>query len=79
MALKIGLTGGIAGGKSTVSRYLREQGIPVVDADLVARKVVEPGTAGLQQICDAFGPEYLLPDGSLNRRRLVQTEKRWNS
>lgn len=73
MTLKIGLTGGIAGGKSTVSRYLREKGIPVVDADLVARNVVEPGTVGLQQICDTFGAEYLLPDGSLNRRKLGQT------
>ncbi|MBR4945085.1 MAG: dephospho-CoA kinase, partial [Peptococcaceae bacterium] len=66
----IGLTGGIACGKSTVSEYLRQKGYPVVDADLVARKVVEPGSTGLAQIRDAFGIEYLLPDGSLNREML---------
>ena len=66
----IGLTGGIACGKSTVSEYLRQKGYPVVDADLVARKVVEPGSTGLVQIRDAFGIEYLLPDGSLNREML---------
>ncbi len=66
----IGLTGGIACGKSTVSAYLREKGIPVVDADVVARQIVEPGTVGLQQIVDIFGREYLLPDGSLNRAML---------
>ena len=45
----IGLTGGIASGKSTVSQYLQKRGIPVIDADLVARRVVEPGTVGLEQ------------------------------
>ncbi|MBR4944355.1 MAG: dephospho-CoA kinase, partial [Peptococcaceae bacterium] len=50
--------------------YLRQKGYPVVDADLVARKVVEPGSTGLAQIRDAFGIEYLLPDGSLNREML---------
>ncbi len=71
--LIIGLTGGIACGKSTVSAYLREKGIPVVDADLVARQVVEPGSIGLKQIEAAFGSQYLLPDGSLNRAMLGQT------
>ncbi|MBR5319390.1 MAG: dephospho-CoA kinase [Peptococcaceae bacterium] len=66
----IGLTGGIACGKSMVSEYLRQKGIPVIDADLVARQVVEPGSIGLQQIRDAFGAQYLLADGSLNREML---------
>lgn len=51
----IGLTGGIACGKSTVSAYLREKGIAVIDADKVARQVVEPGSPGLVQIRDTFG------------------------
>lgn len=70
MAKVIGLTGGIACGKSTVSTYLREKEIPVIDADLVARQVVEPGTAGLEQIKRVFGWQYICPDGSLNRALL---------
>ncbi len=70
MATVIGLTGGIACGKSTVSDYLRQKGIPVVDADVVARQVVEPGTVGLQQIEEVFGGQYLNPDGTLNRAML---------
>lgn len=66
----IGLTGGIACGKSTVSTYLRQKGIPVVDADVVARQVVEPGSVGLQQIVQCFGREFLQPDGTLNRALL---------
>ena len=66
----IGLTGGIACGKSTVSAYLREKGIAVLDADKVARQVVEPGSPGLVQIRDTFGMQYLQPDGSLNRELL---------
>ena len=66
----IGLTGGIACGKSTVSAYLREKGIAVIDADKVARQVVEPGSLGLTQIRDTFGMQYLQPDGSLNRELL---------
>lgn len=69
----IGLTGGIACGKSTVSGYLRQRGVPVVDADVVARQVVEPGTVGLRQIVETFGSGYLLPDGALNRRLLGAT------
>ena len=72
MTTVIGLTGGIACGKSTVSQYLRQRGIPVIDADLVARQVVAPGTVGLRQIKDTFGGQYLLPDGSLNRALLGQ-------
>ena len=70
MTKVIGVTGGIACGKSTVSKYLRELGFPVVDADLVARKIVEPGTEGLQQIKDIFGWQYLTPGGVLNRDKL---------
>ena len=62
-----GLTGGIGSGKSTVARLLREQGVTVVDADVLAREAVAPGSHGLQQIVDAFGEGMLLDDGSLNR------------
>lgn len=70
MSKIIGLTGGIACGKSTVSNYLKTKGIPVVDADLVARQVVAPGTTGLEQIKEAFGWQYILPDGTLHRALL---------
>ena len=66
----IGLTGGIACGKSMISAYLAQKGIPVIDGDLVARQIVEPGTKGLAQIVDAFGAEYLHADGTLNRAML---------
>jgi len=65
----IGLTGGIASGKTTVSEYLASKGIPIVDADLVSRQVVEPGTRGLSEIVEAFGQDMLL-DGRLNRKEL---------
>ena len=51
---KIGLTGGIASGKSTVLTYFKDKGIPYIDADIVAREVVEPGTKGLEAVVDAF-------------------------
>ena len=66
-----GLTGGIASGKSTVSRMLRERGAQVVDADQIARDVVAPNTAGLRAVVDAFGDEVLGTDGSLDRARLA--------
>ncbi|WP_067624072.1 dephospho-CoA kinase [Alicyclobacillus acidiphilus] len=66
----IGLTGGIGTGKSTVSSMFRDLGAYIVDADVWARKVVEPGTEGLAEIVDAFGREVLLPDGTLNRKKL---------
>ena len=66
----IGLTGGIASGKSTAARMLAELGAPVVDADQIARDVVQPGQPALAEIVDAFGAEVLLPDGTLDRKRL---------
>jgi dephospho-CoA kinase len=66
----IGLTGGIASGKSLVSSRLAELGATIVDADVLAREVVEPGTDGLAQIARHFGPEVLLADGTLNRPAL---------
>ena len=68
--LKVGLTGGIGAGKSEVSRLLASYGAVVVDADLIAREVVAPGTAGLAAVVAEFGPEVLLPDGALDRPRL---------
>jgi dephospho-CoA kinase len=66
----IGLTGGIASGKSSVSRILEGQGIDIVDADRVAREVVEPGSDGLVEIVRAFGEDVLRSDGSLDREKL---------
>lgn len=66
----MGLTGGIGSGKSTVSRLLLSYGAVVVDADLLAREVVAPGTAGLARVVEEFGPGVLLPDGSLDRPAL---------
>lgn len=66
----IGLTGGIASGKSTVSAMLRDLGARVLDADAYARQAVQPGSAALCEIVAAFGPEVLLPDGTLDRRKL---------
>ena len=65
--LRIGLTGGIASGKSTVTQRFSELGVPVIDADVASRAVVEPGTAGLQQIVQRFGSNILGPGGDLNR------------
>ncbi|MGH3396348.1 MAG: dephospho-CoA kinase [Streptosporangiaceae bacterium] len=67
---RVGLTGGIGAGKSEVSRRLAAQGAVVIDADAIAREVVEPGTPGLAEVVAAFGPEVLLPDGRLDRPRL---------
>lgn len=67
--LIIGLTGGIASGKTTVSDLFAELGVPVLDADIAAREVVEPGTPGLAQLTAEFGEE-ILTDGALDRRRL---------
>jgi dephospho-CoA kinase len=66
----IGLTGGIASGKSVVAQRLASHGAVVVDADVLARRVVEPGTPGLARIAEEFGPDVINPDGTLNRAAL---------
>jgi dephospho-CoA kinase len=68
--LWVGLTGGIGAGKSAVSRRLVDLGAALVDADRIAREVVEPGTAGLAAVVEEFGPEVVRPDGSLDRDAL---------
>lgn len=68
--LLVGLTGGIATGKSTVSALLRALGCVVIDADQLAREVVEPGQPALAAIVEEFGAEVLRPDGTLDRQRL---------
>jgi dephospho-CoA kinase len=65
--LRVGLTGGIGAGKSEVSRLLAGYGAVVVDADRIAREVVEPGTPGLAAVVEAFGEAVLAPDGTLDR------------
>lgn len=67
----VALTGGIASGKSTVARILRQLGAEVVDADALAREVVAPGQPALREIVAAFGEEVLLPSGELDRKRLA--------
>ena len=69
--LRIGLSGGIGAGKSTVSRTFAECGGVVVDGDVISREVVEPGTEGLTALVEHFGQEILLPDGALNRPALA--------
>ena len=68
--LRVGLTGGIASGKSTVARIFRELGAHVLDADRIAREIVPPGSPALARIARAFGKEMLRPDGTLDRAAL---------
>lgn len=70
--MRVGLTGGIASGKSSVSAILEELGAVIIDGDKLAREVVERGTSGLAQVVAAFGTEILTPDGDLDRPRLGQ-------
>lgn len=83
MSLTIGMTGGIASGKSSVARAFEAHGIPWVDADDVAREVVQPGEPALDEIAARFGEAALLPDGRLDRRALRaivfadEAERRW--
>ena len=70
--LLVGLSGGIGSGKSTVSRALAARGAIVIDSDVVAREVVEPGRPGLDAIAARFGPRVLGPDGRLDRAALAQ-------
>lgn len=72
--LRIGLTGGVASGKSAAADRFAELGVPVIDTDVVAREVVAPGQAALAEIASRFGPDVLTPDGGLDRvamRKLV--------
>ncbi|SNR33243.1 dephospho-CoA kinase [Blastococcus mobilis] len=69
--VRIGLTGGIGSGKSTVSALLAARGAVIVDADRIAREVVEPGTPGLARIVEAFGERVLASDGALDRAALA--------
>ena len=68
----IGLTGGIASGKSTVATELRKQNVPVFDADEVSRKAVAKGSKGLALVAEAFGAEYLTSDGEMDRAKISQ-------
>ncbi|TDA68893.1 MAG: dephospho-CoA kinase [Clostridia bacterium] len=68
--ITIGLTGGIATGKSTVSGILRQRGARIIDADHLAREVVEPGQPAWEKIVAHFGPDILLPDKTIDRKRL---------
>jgi len=70
MTAFIGLTGGIASGKSTVAARFRALGVPIVDADQLAREVVEPGSDGLSEIVHTFGPDVLDGQGALDRKKL---------
>ncbi|GIO21712.1 dephospho-CoA kinase [Oceanobacillus sp. J11TS1] len=70
MSLVIGLTGGIASGKSTVAKMFAALDIPVIDADIIAREVVEPGEESYQKVVEVFGEEILKEDGSINRPKL---------
>jgi dephospho-CoA kinase len=79
----VGLTGGIGSGKTTVANMFNALGIELVDADIIAREVVEPSTPALTQIKEHFGDDFILVDGSLDRAKLRQkvfsseTEKQW--
>ncbi|MDQ4110244.1 MAG: dephospho-CoA kinase, partial [Actinomycetota bacterium] len=68
--MRVGLTGGIASGKSTVSELLAGLGAVIVDSDKIAREVVEPGTPGLAQVVAEFGPSVLTESGALDRAKV---------
>jgi dephospho-CoA kinase len=70
MILKVGLTGGLASGKSTVAARLRENGIPVLDADLIVHDLYREGSEGARAVAEAFGPEFLTEGGSVDRPKL---------
>ncbi|GMA09529.1 dephospho-CoA kinase [Tetragenococcus halophilus subsp. flandriensis] len=72
MSFILGITGSIATGKSTVVNIFKQYGFSVVDADIIAREVVEPNTAGLKKVVETFGSSVLCSDGSLNRKQLGQ-------
>ena len=68
----IGLTGGIGSGKSTVAQLFVDEGFPLVDADKVAREIVEPGQPALQELADVFGADIITATGELDRQLLAQ-------
>lgn len=70
MSYVLGITGGIASGKSTVVNVLRSYGFPIVDGDVVARRVVEPETPGLLALVNVFGDSIITPEGTLDRKKL---------
>ena len=70
MNMVVGITGGIGCGKSSVTDLLKKLNVDIVDADIIARKIVEPGKFALKKIVEYFGTEILLPDGSLDRAQL---------
>jgi dephospho-CoA kinase len=72
LPLKVGLTGGIACGKTTVSNLFAQLGVPIIDADTIVHTLVAPGQPALELISQTFGAEMLLPDGQLNRTQLRQ-------
>lgn len=72
MVMLIGLTGGIGAGKSTVAQLFEERGVPIVDADAIARDVVKPGQPALAELVEYFGDTILGADGELNRGRLAE-------
>ena len=69
--MRVGLTGGVGAGKSTVAKLLAEHGAVIIDADAIAREVVQPGTPGFAAVVDAFGPDVVGPDGALDRPKLA--------
>ena len=69
---RIGLTGGVGCGKSTVSRYLAKQGIPIIDGDEISREAVMPGSPVMREIERLFGSEMLTEDGNLNREKMAE-------
>ncbi len=66
----IGLTGGIASGKSTVTRFFLDHGVPVIDADILGHRTYDPGTDTFEAVVRAFGPELVAPDGTIDRKVL---------
>jgi dephospho-CoA kinase len=79
----VGLTGGIGSGKTTVANMFNKLGVELIDADIIAREVVEPNTPALAKIKDHFGADFILPDGSLDRTKLrhkifsSEDDKQW--
>jgi len=79
----VGLTGGIASGKTTISNLFAKMGVPVIDTDIISRKLLEPGELAFDQVCAHFGPDIVSSDGKIDRARLREIvfsnpdEKSW--